>query len=379
MNKLISYRYITDYHTLSHEAESLNKETAIGVDLESDSLFHYKEKVCLLQISTVKKNLLIDTLAVKDLAPLAPVFSNCNIRKILHGADYDIRSLHRDFGIEICSLFDTQLAARILGVGETGLANLLKDHFDIELEKKYQKKDWSKRPLSDEMLSYGVYDTCFLIPLGRILEKHLIEKGRYSWFEEECRLLTGVRFNHAGKEPLYCRFKGAGKLAPRNLAILEALLKLREELATVKDRPPFKVLNNDQVLDIALGMPTTINDLKTLTHGQINNIGKKILSKIKEILNTPEKNLPIYPKNETRNMATEFNREIKLLKNWRNRTANKLDIEPSLLCTNAQIQSLVEARPEDISMLNKLDILKKWQADLYGDELCTMFRKMSCS
>ena len=188
--KKISYKYISDFTSLSREVKSLLKEKVIGVDLESDSLFHYTEKICLLQISTNKKNLLIDPLAIKDLSHLVPVFANRNIRKILHGSDYDIRSLHRDFGIKISSLFDTQLAARIVGSAETGLASLLNEYFNVNLEKKYQKKDWSKRPLSDDMLIYGVYDTCYLIPLCRILEKRLIEKDRYAWFEEELRTLN---------------------------------------------------------------------------------------------------------------------------------------------------------------------------------------------
>lgn len=375
--KKISYKYIGDFSSLSRIAASLLKEKSIGVDLESDSLFHYTEKVCLLQISTEKKNLIIDPLAIKDLSPLAPVFSGCGIRKIFHGSDYDIRSLHRDFGLEIRSLFDTQLAARITGATETGLASLLKDHFNVDLEKKYQKKDWSKRPLSDEMLAYGVNDTCHLIPLSRILEQRLIEKERCAWFEEECDLLTRVRFARASEEPLFIKFKGASKLAPRKLAVLEAILKLREEMAQEKDRPPFKVLRNDQIMAIAANQPDTSITLKSLSERQVKKMGMRILDKIEAALKIPERELPRYPKPESKPVEPEYNRSIKLLKEWRSKKALKLDLEPSLLCTNAQIQSLVQACPKDISRLRRLDILKKWQVNLYSREICRFFREMS--
>ena len=372
--KKISYRYINNLSALAREAKTLMDERSIGVDLESDSLFHYTEKVCLLQISTNNKNLLIDPLAIKDLSPLAPVFSSKDIRKILHGSDYDIRSLYRDFKIEVRSLFDTQIAARILGSNETGLASLLREHFNIKLEKKYQKRDWSKRPLPDSMLAYGVYDTCYLIQLSRILEERLITKNRFEWFKEECELLTRVRFTPANGEPLFIKFKGARKLAPRNLAILEAILQLREEMAMKKDRPPFKVLRNDQMMSIATEQPSTLNDLRYLSEGQIKKMGRIILDKIEAASKIPKENLPKYPKPESKYVEPVLNKNIKALKDWRNKTAGKLDLDPSLLCTNAQIQSLVQVCPEDVSLLRKMDILKNWQVNLFGTEVCSIFK-----
>ena len=375
--KKISYKYINNPSVLEREAKALLNEKSIGVDLESDSLFHYKEKICLLQISSSKKNLLIDPLAIKNLSPLVPVFSDKAIRKILHGSDYDIRSLYRDYKIEICSLFDTQIAARILGANETGLASLLKEYFDISLEKKYQKRDWSRRPLPESMLAYGVYDTCYLISLSRILEENLITKNRFNWFEEECELQTRVRFAQTTEEPLFMKFKGARKLSPRNLAILESILKFREELATKKDRPPFKILRNDQILNIAAEPPSNLEGLRSLSEGQVKKMGKVILDKIEEALKIPERGLPRYPKPKLKNIGADLNKNIKMLKDWRTKTAGKMELDPSLLCTNAQIQSLVQACPNDVSGLRKTDILKKWQINLFGREVCSLFREMS--
>lgn len=366
----ISYTFINDYASLLSEAQYLLDENIIGVDLESDSLFHYKEKICLLQISTETKNILIDPLAIKDLSPLMPVFSNQKIRKVLHGSDYDIRSLHRDYKIEIHALYDTQLAARIIGIKETGLAHLLKEFFNVSLEKKYQKKDWSRRPLSPSMLAYAVYDTCYLIPLSRFLEKELINKNRLKWFEEECELLSRVRPASSNGDPLFIKFKGSGKLSPRKLAMLEMVLQFREKIARKKDVPPFKILRNDQIIRIVEEPPQSIKDLKPLNERQTRNMGKTLVKKTQEVLSIPESKLPKYPKNDSKSLENSLSGSIKLLKGWRQNVAEKLDIDISLVCTNAQIHSLSASRPKNISMLKETGVLKNWQVDTYGEEIC---------
>jgi len=233
-----AYLLVKDRSNLSRIAAGLERETAIGVDLEADSMFHYWEKVCLIQISTPLQDILVDPLSFDDLSPLSPVFTDPNILKVFHGADYDIRSLYRDFGIEVNSLFDTQIAARFLGIMETSLASLLKERFGVFVAKKYQKKDWSKRPLSADMLAYAVQDTCHLLPLSRILEKELRIKDRMFCVEEECALLSRVRPVPPDGSPLFLRFKGARRLDPRGLAVLESILQLRDEMAIRRDLPP---------------------------------------------------------------------------------------------------------------------------------------------
>ena len=373
----ITYDFIIDHASLLSLAEYLLDEDVIGVDLESDSLFHYKEKICLMQISTGTKNILIDTLSVSDLSPLAPVFCNRGIVKIFHGSDYDIRSLYRDFKIEIQSLFDTQLAARIAGVNDTGLANLLAEHFDVKLEKKYQKKDWSKRPLSKSMLDYAVLDTCYLIPLSRILEKQLMEKDRIEWFEEECELLSRVKPAAPNGDPLYVKFKGAGRLSPRELAMLEMILQLREKTARKKDVPPFWILRNDQVMKIVKNPPLSVEDLKQLGEKQIRMLSKTIVKKSKEIMSLPESKLPRYPKNDSKSTEGNSYGSVKLLKAWRQRVAEKLGIDISLVCTNAQIHSISASCPRDMNMLEKTGTLKNWQLNTYGEEICRILNSIS--
>ena len=150
----VKYQIIDTVSRLENIAKAFENEKTVAVDLEADSMYHFREKVCLIQMATTQANVVIDPLLIHDLSPLKPIFSSPNIRKIIHGADYDVRSLYRDFGIEINNLFDTELACRFLGSRETGLDAVVQKLFQVKLNKKYQKKDWSKRPLPEKMIEY---------------------------------------------------------------------------------------------------------------------------------------------------------------------------------------------------------------------------------
>jgi ribonuclease D len=373
---MIPYSLIENYSDLSRVALEISKEAVIGVDLEGDSLFHYQEKVCLIQISTNHKNIIIDPLSLQDLSILAPIFANPNIRKIFHGSDYDIRSLYRDFNIKVKSLFDTQLASRFLGLSQTSLATLLNDKFDILIEKKYQRRDWSKRPLPEEMLKYAVKDTFYLLDLGRILEKELEEKGRLPWVEEECEILSRVRPAPSNNGPLFMKFKGAGKLEPRNLATLEAILQLREEVARLKDRPPFKVIGNKQILDIVYKRPVSEKGLHGLSQGQIKGLGPSILQRIQEVINLSEDKLPVFPKAGRISLSPPVTKRIKSLKKWTKEYADMLGIDRSLILTNSQIQSLALACPVTRTQMKDIDGIRNWQRKLFGSEVCSILKSL---
>jgi ribonuclease D len=236
---------ITTERSLQELVRRLVREPVVAVDLEADSMHHYQEKVCLVQISIPAESVIIDPLALPDLSPLAPVMAEKGIRKVFHGADYDIRSLHRDFGIVVNNLFDTMIACQFLGEKEVGLAAALYKRFGVELDKRYQKADWSRRPLTDEMIEYAVRDTSLLIALYGQLKVELQEMERLSWVEEESELLTRVRANPRDQGSMFLRFKGASRLERRNLAVLEELLRLRDGVARSHDLPPFKVPGRD--------------------------------------------------------------------------------------------------------------------------------------
>ncbi|MBI4766143.1 MAG: HRDC domain-containing protein [Deltaproteobacteria bacterium] len=367
-----SYEWIETAPRLKEMARILGQSEIIGVDLESDSFYHYYEKVCLLQIATESASYVLETLALRDLSVLGPAFSNPGIRKVFHGADYDIRSLDRDFRLKVNNLFDTQLACQFLGLPETGLEAVLRNRFQVELNKKFQRADWSRRPLSREMVEYAALDTQYLIPLAREMERELEEKGRLLWVEEECRSLTKVRFNPPSSAPLYLKVKGAGRLDPWSLAVLEALLEFREIQAQKSDLPPFKVIRNEPLLELALKKPLSLEEMETgkaMSRKEIDRYGRHLLRGIARALALPEKDLPLYPREARPDWPKAVRDRIKALKNWRDQRAKGLNIEPGILMNNVLINALALKNPRSLKEMEEIPGLKKWFKDHFGREI----------
>ena len=371
VQQAIACEIITDAARLEEVSDLISCETEIAVDLEMDSLHHYQEKVCLIQISTRTESWLIDPLALKDLSPLASPLGNKNILIVMHGADYDIRSLHRDFGIEVCNLFDTMIASRLLGITEFGLAALLKARFGIELDKKYQKADWSKRPLSTEMCAYAAADTSDLLQLYDLLRDELLEKGRLAWLEEECRLVCQARVSEK-EGPLFLSCKGAGKLKGRSLAILEALLQLRDRQACEMDRPAFKVFSVETLLETAEKRPRTLADLtsiKGMTSGQIQRFGDRILAAVASAMSLPEDSLPRFPRQQREELADGTKERIKCLKSWRQEESRILGLEPGVVAPNWLLEGIADANPTTLAALDTIPGMRNWQKGLYGQDI----------
>lgn len=377
-NIVPDYRLIETQADLEAYAAKIAKEKIVGVDLEADSMHHYEEKVCLIQMATKKTAAIIDTLAVRNLSPLEPMFANPRVRKIFHGSDYDIRSLYRDFEIEIHNLFDTQVATRFLGYRATGLDAVVKERFDIILDKKYQRKNWSKRPLPKEMLDYAIRDAIYLIPLTKMLEKELKKKRRLAWVREECEILSGVRPQPMNNGPLFANFKGAGLLRRRNLAVLESLLQLRKSIAKKKDRPFFKVFGNQPLLVLARECPENLPQLeksKALSKKQVRIHGKQVVKAVKTGLAVPEKDLPVYPRKRSPKPSPETPERVKAVKNWRDQKAKILEIDPGIIFTKAQLAAIAEKNPAKSKELKALGELREWQKKAFGKEVLAVLKK----
>jgi ribonuclease D len=362
---------ITSKEQLSRVASILNRQSEIAVDLEMDSLHHYREKVCLIQVSTRFESWLIDPLVLNNLLPLAMPFGDPNILIVMHGADYDIRSLHRDFSIEVNNLFDTMLASRFLGITEFGLAALLKARFGIELNKKYQKADWSKRPLSPEMCSYAAADTSDLLPLYDQLRAELVAKNRLQWLEEECRLVCQARVTEKSG-PLFLSCKGSGKLKGRNLAVLEELLQLRDKQACEQDRPPFKVLSSETLLELAEKKPRCLSELsgiKGMTPGQITRLGDRILAAVSRAVDLPDDMMPKFPLIRRDEPADGTKERLKRLKGWREQLSSAQGLEPGVVAPNWMLEAVADANPTTMAALGDIAGIREWQKDLYGREL----------
>jgi ribonuclease D len=357
---------------------SVEKEKAVAVDLEADSMYHYKEKVCLIQIATEKASFVIDPLAIKDLAPLKPIFSDPDIKKIFHGADYDVRSLYRDFKIRINNLFDTELACRFLGIKETGLQAVLKMFFDVDVDKKYQKKDWSKRPLPKEMMAYASKDVIYLLPLARMLIHKLEKLDRITWVLEECEDLSKVRPVLSNEGPLFMKFKGAGRLKSRSLAVLEALLQFRKRMAEKKDRPFFKIIGNESMMKIATARPVTLRrlkNIKALSNRQVSMYGSDLIKVVAKTLKVPESELPVFSSQKPPVLPNGVPAKIKALKSWRISKANALGIDPGILCNNVLITAIAVKNPSDSKSLETVKEMKNWQKQAFGTEIIRVLKK----
>lgn len=361
---------LTTLEEIETLATELAAEREIAVDLEADSLHSYREKVCLLQFTWGERTALVDPLPLPHLEPLKPVLADPAVTKVFHAADYDIRSLRRDFDIQIRGLFDTMIASQFCGEEKWGLADLLLKYFDIALDKQYQRADWSERPLSEGMIRYAAEDTRHLFRLQRLLAERLDELGRRDWVAEEFALLEQVRMAE-NEGPLFLRFKGAGRLDRRQLATLEALLQWRDGEARRRDKPPFKVVGNTQLLNIALAAPGTSRALlavEAMPPRVAHRYGAPLLAAVEGAHALPEGELPRYPKGPRQERDPQMESRFKRLKSWRQQKAAQLQLDPGVLINNATLEAVARRQPATTAELAELP-LKGWQRRALGDEL----------
>lgn len=387
--------------------KQLAGEEVLAVDTEADSLHHYFPKVCLIQISTNQQTFVIDPLAIRTMDVLRPLFGSQKIKKVFHGADYDLRSLFRDFSIEVKNLFDTMVASQFIDKKELSLAGVLNERFGILLSKKYQRANWSKRPLSHKMLLYAAHDTAHLIRLYRELEQELRFKGRLSWVEEECKRLSvectlggdsgltrrlangqnrGGSLTHfispkaqPRNTPLFKRFKGAGKMEPRDLAILENLLLFRERRAMQEDRPPFRLFANHVIEKLVRTKPTdreALRKVSGLPADFMKRYAEGVLKAIRSGLELLADRLPSFPKTRSPAPAPKKQARLRRLKAWREQKASQLALEPGLVCNNVLLEALAEAHPKDPDEIRAIPRMKNWQRETFGYEIVDVLREI---
>jgi ribonuclease D len=366
----------TTSEVVDFAAELAGHET-IAVDLEADSMHNYQEKVCLLQFTTPQQTILIDPLELPDLDSLKSMFANPDQRKIFHAADYDIRSLGRDFDITVRGLFDTMISCQFLGEERFGLADVLKKYFGVELNKRFQRADWSLRPLSADMIRYAAEDTRYLNDLAQLLEYKLCKKGRLKWVKEECQLLEQVRFS-AQQGPLFLRFKGAGSLKPRQLAALENMLVWRDDEARRRNTPHYKVLGNKPLLELARLLPEGRNQLEGidgLPPRLAGRYGGIILQQIEQALELAEEQLPTYPRSVRKEVDPAVEGRFSALKKWRTEIAAELQLDPGVLINNALLEELAQRNPRSLENPAIAELLKRWQQQVLAEGIITTLQR----
>jgi len=370
------YTYVTTPAGLAHAVERLSAADVVGVDTEADSFYSYTEKVCLIQLSGAGHDFILDPLSLKDLSALAPLMADRGVVKVFHGADYDVVSLKRDFRFDIRNLFDTMIAAQAVGVERFSLADLVEGEFAVVLEKKYQRHDWSERPLQPHHLDYARLDSHFLPDLRDRLWARVVARGRQEHVLEEFALLEEREWTGRAMEPAdWLKVKGANRLRPEQQRVARELYRLRDRLARELDRPPFKVMANDALLEIARQRPRTRDALKALL-GERHFLNRRYSAEIADAVERAARSEePLQPPRPPRGDASrrpytrEDDRLFEKLKEWRNRMAAAASLGPAMIVPNGVLKSVAILRPRDEEVLSRVDEMRRWQVREFGADL----------
>jgi ribonuclease D len=341
---------------------------AIALDTESNSFHHYPEQLCLIQIATRHRVYIIDTISLEELDSLKEVLVDDSIRKVIHSADYDIRSLDRHYGFRVHNLFDTSIAARFTGITQFGLAALLRDLLGITINKskRLQRADWGRRPLSAEALEYAATDVRHLFALQEILGQRLQTLGRAAWVAEECARIEEVRYTTPNLETAYLSVKEAKDLDGRGLAILQSLFLFREEEARRQHRPPFFVLPDASLIFLATSPETAISDVPGLGQTGLKRFGQGLQQALRNGITAPPTHRPHSIK--AVRASKEQVQRLSRLKEWRTSLGSRLSLDPSLLWPLTSLKRLAKA-PDTLSVEFTSDEIRHWQRDVVASSL----------
>lgn len=341
---------------LSELLRQIESFRRVAMDTEADSLHCYKEKLCLLQISVPGHDYMIDPLADLSVEPLCALLQRKEI--VLHGSDYDLRLLRRAFDFKAHRIFDTVIAARLLGIKEFSLAALVKQHFCVELTKGSQKANWAQRPLPERMVEYAINDTHYLLPLAETLEAQLKKVERLSWFEQSCeRAIEQAAVDRTRDADETWRISGSGALRGRAAAVLRELWHWREKEAEAADRPPFHILQNRELLNaaesFAAGHVADYRHFSARRRQAFREAGQRGIQMAETDWPVARRRFPTRP-------SSEIVRRVEELKRHRDRKAAELELEPAFVAPRTTLESI--ATDERCAE----SLLVEWQRQLLG-------------
>lgn len=342
---------------------------ALALDTEGASFHRFVDRIYLLQLSTVQHEAIIDPLPIGTPSLLGALLEDRSVEVVLHDADYDLRLLHQDYGWRVTNLFDTRVAAQLLGIRAFGLAALLEQFFGMKLDKKHQRADWSMRPLTADMLDYAAQDTRHLLGLRDRLHHELEKKNRLHWAQEEFVRAEGTRWDADGADQAFLRLKGARDLTRRELARLRELVQWRDGIAAELDRATFRVAGNEVLLDLARLAPTTRDALfavKGFPRGMNDARAAEALQAIARGNAVPDAELPRFPKSARWDKDPDFDERVARLKTVRDTAAAKLDLDPGVLCSRDRMEAVARRKPRHVDDLADLPEIRKWQVEVLG-------------
>ena len=365
--------FIARPNSLKRLAAELSNEPIIAVDTEANGLYAYREQVCLIQFSTANTDYLVDTLAIDDLSPLASIFANPEIEKVFHASEYDLIILHQDFGFSVNHLFDTMIGARILGWASVGLGSILENQFGVKVDKRYQRADWGRRPIPEEMLTYAQVDTHFLLRLREKMKTELKNRGRWALAVEDfqrCSLVDSLNHRNGNANGGCWRVRGSHDLAPQNAAILRELCIFRDKKARSANRPLFKIISDKSLLQIAQTAPKTIRELERvqgISNRQARWLGNGLLAAVKRGLVAQ----PIRPKRKPR-PSTDYLDRVEQLRRWRQQKAKQLVVKSDVILPKDLLYVLAEKIPTNKKDLSKIMHSVPWRYKEFGEEIISL-------
>lgn len=366
--------------------DEMRGKRVIALDTESDSLFSYYPKVCLIQISayadgdgTNVSDYLVDPLAIDDLAQLGELLSVEEREVVMHAAENDLLLLQREYGISVERLFDTQLAARILGKKQVGLASILDEEFGVASDKRMQRTNWGSRPLKREQIVYAQKDTHFLLPLRERLSAELKEAGRWEEAQDAFELLVATDFeSKETPERTMWQMKETRDVPRESTGVLEALWEWRELEAQRRNTPPFKILGNRALAALAEQRPATLEELgqvKGVGASSVRRYGNEILDAIRNGQERPLPELPEPSKPPEYMLDKKIVRRYDALRKWRTRTADSREVDPDIVMANSTLLEIAKRAPDSLAELQDIREVGAWKANKYGPAILGILKK----
>ena len=342
----------------------------LALDTEGASFHRFLDRIYLLQVSTRDRSAIIDPLPIGSPAKLGDLLQSKDVEVVFHDADYDLRLLHQDYGWHVTNIFDTRIASQLLGIKSFGLAALLEQFFDVKLDKKHQRADWSMRPLTPDMLEYAAQDTRFLLQLKDHMKAELGRRNRLHWAEEEFARLEGTRWEAEESMEGFLRLKGARDLTRRELAVLREVANWRDTVAAQLDRATFRVMGNEALFELARIAPRSVSELsaiKGMPKGMIDRAGADIVAAIRRGVEVPEAELPKFPKGQRWNKDRDFDDKVARLKSVRDAAATRLELDPGVLCSRERLENVARSGAKSIAELAAVPDLRGWQIQEMGE------------
>lgn len=367
-------RYIDTDDALQSLVADLADETLLAVDTESNSMHAYHTRVCLIQLSTRKQDYIVDPFAIKDLQPLGNLFVDARIEKIFHAAEYDLILMGREYGFTVNNLFDTMYAARLCHAESFGLADLLLQYFDVGVDKSHQRDNWGQRPLPKDSLRYAQMDTHYLPALRDELRQQLEGFERMDEAHEVFADVLRIEAKEPGFDPDgFWKIGMPRKLNRTQMARLKELYLMRERIAEEQDRPPFKVLNNNALVQLSRRPPYDFDELykmRQVSNGFVRVYGDDVFEALDR---SQGKKLPRPPRPDQ--PAPEILDRYNLLHQWRKNRGNARDLDSSLIVAKTTLWRIAEKPPKNKAELAQVEGIGAWRLQMYGDELMKIIAK----